>query len=262
VTPDPAAADSMPSAPCDMIERNGELTVCAFGRPAADARATVALVGDSHAAHWRGALEVVAQAKGWRALSIMRGSCPLSKAVRNTHEPKFSACREWKALVFAWFQQHPEVQTVFVSGLTGGSGVVPSRGRSEFQTAVAGYRRAWEALPATVKQIIVIRDTAKARPDVTACVERAIAHQRPPARACATPRRESLDPDPAVAAARAWRSPRVQSVDLTRYFCDHRRCDPVVGGVLVLRDQHHMTATYSTTLGPILLRKVSPLLTP
>lgn len=259
-TPDPRIADSLPGAPCDVVERRGVLSVCAFGRAPSDAVATVALVGDSHAAHWRGALEVVAQAHGWRALSMMRSSCPLSKAVRDLDEPKFTLCRDWKELVFQWFQEHPEIETVFVSGLTGGSGVRPARGRSEFRTAVAGFRRAWEALPPTVKKIIVIRDTPKTRPDVTRCVERAIELRKLPDRACATARRESLDDDAAMVAARESRSPRVQSIDLTRYFCGRRQCYPVSGGVLVLRDQHHMTATYSTTLGPMLLQKSAPLL--
>jgi SGNH domain (fused to AT3 domains) len=260
VTPDPRIADSLPGAPCDFIEKRDVLSVCAFGRAPSDAVATVALVGDSHAAHWRGALEVVAQARGWRALSMMRSSCPLSKAVRDLDEPKFTLCRNWKTLVFQWFQEHPEIETVFVAGLTGGSGVKPAGGRSQFRTAVAGFRRAWESLPPTVKKIIVIRDTPKTRPDVTQCVARAIQRRELPDRACSTSRSESLDADAAMVAARELRSPRVQSVDLTHYFCGRRRCYPVSGGVLVLRDQHHMTATYSTTLGPMLLSKSAPLL--
>jgi hypothetical protein len=181
--------------------------------------------------------------------------------VRNLDEPKYSLCKQWKPLVFQWFQEHPEIHTVFVAGLTGGSGVRPVHGESEWQTAVAGFRDAWNALPPTVEKIVVLRDNPKTRPDVTRCVARAIAHRRTPARVCATSRGQSLDPDPAYAAAGAWDSSRVQRVDLTRYFCGSRRCYPVIGNVLVLRDQHHMTATYSTTLGSILLRKIRPLLT-
>jgi len=260
VTPDPEIADSLPGAPCKIVERRGDMSVCAFGRPLDQATATVALVGDSHAAHWRGALEVVSQAYGWHALSLMRSSCPLSMAVRDLDEPKFSLCAQWKPLVFEWFWQHPEIHTVFVAGLTGGSGVRPARGKSEWRTAVTGFEAAWKALPPTVDKIVVIRDNAKTRPDVTRCVGRAIAHRRTPARVCSTARSVSLDPDPAYAAAGELNSTRVQRVDLTRYFCGSRRCYPVIGSVLVLRDQHHMTATYSTTLGPVLLRKVRPLL--
>jgi hypothetical protein len=47
----------------------------------------------------------------------------------------------------------------------------------------------------------------------------------------------------------------VRVADLTHYFCD-TRCYPVIGGALVHKDIDHITAVYSTTLGPYLLRQV------
>src|SRR4051794_34246091 len=76
VVPDPAVARTLPNAPCTAVERDAPMVVCAFGVPAAEARATVALVGDSHAGGWRAALEQVARANGWRGLSITHTSCP------------------------------------------------------------------------------------------------------------------------------------------------------------------------------------------
>lgn len=38
---------------------------------------TVALVGDSHAAMWRPALEQVAQQQGWRLETMAKAACPL-----------------------------------------------------------------------------------------------------------------------------------------------------------------------------------------
>jgi hypothetical protein len=235
--------------------------VCAFAEASDRAVATVALVGDSHAAHWRAALDVVARANGWRALSIMRGGCPLSTALRALPGATRRAdCSAWKRQVFQWFAIHPEVSTVFVSGLSGGTGVVPEKGQSEFSTSVAGYRAAWKALPASVTRIIVIRDTPKMRGQRSACVERAVARRQAPGAACALSRRRAFDPDPIVAAARRERSRRVQLVDLTRFFCDRRQCFPVVGGVLVCKDSTHLTAAFSATLGPFLLRAVGQIL--
>jgi hypothetical protein len=73
------------------------------------------------------------------------------------------------------------------------------------------------------------------------------------------PRAAALDPDAAVAAAQRLESSRVQVADLTRYFCDARRCYPVIGGALVHKDLHHMTAVFVTTLGPYLLNEVNRL---
>src|SRR4051794_19903293 len=121
VVPAPGAAARIPNSPCRLTFPAGGPAVCEFG---AGTR-SVALVGDSHAGHWRAALNIVALAQGWRGVSITHTSCPLQQAVRDLPEPKRTACREWKREVFAWFAQHPEVDTVFTAGLTGGSGVEP-----------------------------------------------------------------------------------------------------------------------------------------
>ena len=127
---------------------------------------------------------------------------------------------------------------------------------------MAGYIGAWNALPATVKQIVVIHDTPKVLGTTGGCVARAMAAHRPAGAACAVPRSVALDPDPLVAAAHLLGSPRLQVVDLRRLFCDARSCYPVIGGALVFRDVTHMTATFAATLGPFLLRAVDGLATP
>ena len=260
VVPAPREARRLPNAPCSVIERRGVLNVCGFGADPTAATATIALVGDSHASHWRAAMDVVAKTRDWRGISIAHTSCPLSKAVRHLVEPdRFRACIAWKHAVFAWFARHPEVHTVFVAGLSGGLGVIPPRGQTEFGASTRGYERAWRALPPTVQRIVVLRDTPKMLPETGACVQRALAHGRRPGPACARPRRLAMDRDPLVAAAARMPASRVRMIDMTRYFCGRSSCDPVVGGALVLRDQTHLTAVFSSTLGPFLLRKVDQL---
>jgi hypothetical protein len=260
VVPAPEEAPHQPNSPCARVRSAGP-QVCEFGIPAAAATATVAVVGDSHAGHWRGALEAVAQTERWHGLSITHTSCPLSKALRDLPEPKRSRCARWKREVFAWFPKHPEVSIVFVAGLSGGTGVVPARGASQFETSMAGYRAAWDALPATVQRIVVISDTPKGLADdrTRSCIERALGRRRSPGPACARRRSDALDPDAAfTAAVRLW-SARVQTLDMTDFFCGRRWCNPVISGALVLRDQNHLTGTYSATLGPFLLRAVEAL---
>jgi hypothetical protein len=259
VYPRPALAAQLPNGRCTPVERSEHLNVCGFGVESEDAGETVVLVGDSHAGHWRAALEIVAQERGWRGLSMTHTSCPLSTAVRDlAGSVRFDACVAWKQAVFAWFTQHPEIHTVFVAGLSGGQSVLPSHGRSRFATSVSGYRNAWRSLPATVTRIVVIRDTPKMRKETGACVNRALSHGRRPGATCSMPRRVVLDRDPMIVAASRMPASRVRTVDLTRFFCD-RACYPVIGGALVMRDQNHMTAAFSTTLGPYLLRKVNAL---
>jgi hypothetical protein len=248
VTPSVTAARTLPNSPCLRIA-TGSPSVCRFGDP--DGATTVALVGDSHTGHWRAAFDHVAKARGWLGLSITRTSCPLQTALRDLREPRRSQCRRWKRDVFDWFERHPEVGTVFVAGLSSGSGVEASAGRSRFESSVRGYADAWAALG--TRRVIVLRDTPRFRGDTDRCIVRAQRHKRPPGTACSEPRSFALPRDPAVVAAR--RGGR-EVLDLTPLFCDSR-CYPVIGGALVVRDANHMTGTYSATLGPYVLRALT-----
>ena len=85
-SPSPSDAPITPSAPCTLIPARTGPAVCAFGLPATRARASFALVGDSHAVHWRAALEVVARAKGWRGVSMDQSQCLFSRATTALRE--------------------------------------------------------------------------------------------------------------------------------------------------------------------------------
>jgi hypothetical protein len=256
VAPTPSLALITPSPPCREVEPDKQLPVCRFGATAAASTADVALVGDSHAFHWKAAIEAASQAAGWRGASITRTGCPFSRAPAVLPGALGQQCEEWKRLVVQWFVAHPEVSTVFVSEHTGGD--VVANGRSPAAAQIAGYIGAWNSLPASVSQIIVIRDVPLNRFDSLACVQHAVARHLPPGPACALSRSDPrvLRPDLAVVAADRLGSSRVQTVDLSHFFCDPRLCYPVVGGALVYRDIGHMTTAFSATLGPFLLRAV------
>jgi hypothetical protein len=260
VSPTPRQAQIPPTGHCHWIGQILGKVVCAFGVAPQQATRTVALVGDSHAGMWRRPLDRVARAYRWHGVHLGHASCPLSTAVRDLPEPDRTHCARWKQQVFAWFGQHPEVSVLFVSELSGGSSVVPSGGRSRFATAVAGYADAWRALPRTVRHIVVIRDTPKARGTTAGCVERAMARRRPAGPACAVPRGDALDADPAASAAARAGGRRVQLVSLTSVFCGPRACLPVIGGALVHKDTTHLTPTFARTLGAPLGRRLAPLM--
>lgn len=255
ITPEPIAAKEEPNAKCDGIERQGTISVCAFGEKRATR--TVALLGDSHAAHWRGALEKVAATRRWRGYSMTRTSCPFSQAGRPLSRKARSRCLQWNDQLPAWFARHPEVDTVFVAQNSGGEVDTPG-GLSAEEAEVRGYREAWRSLPPSVKRIVVLRDTPKVRNKTMDCVQEAMDDDEDAAEECAVPRSRAVQPDPAETAAQG--DPRATVVDLNHAICTSDECLPVVGGVLVFKDEHHLTRTFSETLAPQLYRAVRPLL--
>ena len=247
VVPTPLEAKQQRNAPCPLIERRGLLYICGFGTP--KVKPTIALVGDSHASHWRGAIDAVARTHKWAGVSLSHTGCPLSKATKNLPEPRRSECVKWNQQVIKWFARHPEITTVFVSQISGGAGVV-APGRDQLAAQRAGYRAAWKALGN--RRVVVLRDTPKVLGDTDTCVQRAISAHRRADVACRVPRRTALSTDTAAQVG----SP---VVDLTPFFCDRSYCYPVIGGALVFKDQNHMTETFAKSLAPYVDRSLEPL---
>jgi hypothetical protein len=253
VRPTPDLAELTPNVGCVREQLTQVLDQCSFGVPAETAAETVAVIGDSHAAHWRAALAVVARRKNWRVLELARPHCPLSTAVPDSGEPTSSYCGIWTGEVTDWLAANPQVSTVYVSAAARAPIVVPP-GHTDWAVRVHGFMNAWSRLPASVQRIIVIRDNPTDRTASHDCVRHAMAAHRPASRTCATARRVVLPPDAEVAAARRLPARGIRVVNLTHYFCGGRHCLPVVGGVLVHKDVDHLTQLFARTLGPFLLR--------
>jgi hypothetical protein len=233
------------------------LNPCRFQTPPRFAvRQTVALIGDSHAAHWRAALNVVATAKRWRGISITRSGCPFSAARPVISRSEGRKCARYKRALFRWFRRHGEVKTVFVSSHIGR---VITDG-DQWTAQIDGYRNALLRLPHSVRDVFVIRDTPIATRNTLTCLTRAVSRGRRIAGACATERAYALRVDPASVAAKRLSRRRFHVIDMSDYFCSRRVCFEVIGGALVHKDTAHLTEVFSATLGPYLLRKINRIL--
>ncbi|HUR84716.1 MAG TPA: SGNH hydrolase domain-containing protein [Solirubrobacteraceae bacterium] len=255
-TPDDALLE--PNAPCTPYGRANLLFPCHFGATRATTNDTVALIGDSHATHWRAAVDVVAKSHNWPAISITRSGCPFSEAQVILPRDQTRNCQRWNRELLAWLNRRPDVSTIFLSHRSKAQ-FVRKRGLTNFETAVRGHMARWRELPDTVRNIYVIRDTPRSSAAAVDCVRRTLARKQPSAVLCARARGRSLRRDPAVTAARRLASPRVKVLDMTRYFCDSAHCYPVVGGALVHKDATHLTAIFARTLGRFMLRMVDEL---
>ncbi|MDX6679385.1 MAG: hypothetical protein QOE31_3437 [Solirubrobacteraceae bacterium] len=262
VYPSPQQAPLQPNAECLPTSPEGLLHPCSFGARTPATNDTIALIGDSHASHWRAAVDVVARGYGRRALSITRSGCAFTKAQAVIPADQVAPCRDWNDELLAWLGRHPEVSTVFLSTRANARYVRRNRATSSFETAVKGHLALWRALPASVKNIFIIRDTPYSSYAAGECVERAYADGQADAATCTRVRAQALHRAPDATAARRLRSPRVHVLDMTRYFCSTARCYQVVGGALVYKDAEHITATFARTLGPFMLGRVAALLRP
>jgi hypothetical protein len=247
VTPTPSDAAWSPGSPClptDGPLRSAVLRPCEFGDRDNDRPPALALIGDSHAEHWRPAVDVAAQARGWRAVNLTRPGCSFSSEVYPAPAPIPADCHRHTEAAIQWLRAHPSVRTV-ITASSAGRGLSP-----------AGYLAVWRRVPRSVKHIYVLRDVPRMRLRTAACVSARLRRHAPSARACSVRRRTALIPDTSAQAA-ASSPARVRLIDLTGFFCDQSRCFPVVGGAYVYKDDNHMNATFARTLGPFLLNQMN-----
>jgi hypothetical protein len=117
---------------------------------------------------------------------------------------------------------------------------------------VDGFLEAWKKYVDGGSKIVVIRDNPRNVPEVLECLE---ANETDPEQ-CAVDRDDAfLKPDNMVLAAQKIPSDAVV-IDLTDLFCDEDRCFAAIGGVVVYRDSHHLTSTFTVSLAPELARRL------
>ncbi|QVQ55057.1 acyltransferase [Spiractinospora alimapuensis] len=208
----------------------------------ADAEHTIALVGQSHAAHWYTALRDAAEAQGWRLVTMTKGACQFSTEPSWRGEDEYVECGEWNTDVMRQLTDLPP--DVLVTTATRSS---PGNG----EQVLDGYVDRWRELDAMGVDVIGIRDTPRMGMSPPDCV----ADNGATSPECETDITRSLAEVPPYAEEPAVPE-SMEFVDLTDYFCPDGRCPSVIGNVLVYYDDSHITATYSATLAPIVSAEI------
>jgi hypothetical protein len=117
--------------------------------------------------------------------------------------------------------------------------------------------RTWRLFKTAGIRVIVTEDVPGMRPSSDPTC---IAASRRATDPCAV--RRSAVVRPTLTTALAQENPDLAGyIPLDQYFCDARLCHALIGGIVVYYDSHHMTTTYSRTLGPYLGSAIAQQLT-
>lgn len=242
---------------CHASTRAVEVTPCPpLGPP--DATVDVAIVGDSHAGQWIPALAELAKGAGLRLHIYTKSSCPFTLAEVVSKGEVYGECSRWNGNLRAVL--HTTRPAIVVSSASSVYRGRDGEGRTDAAAIAAGQQVLWRELETLGTQVVVIRDTprpARAGVDPAECL--AQRDTRPAD--CSLARTEIVIPeseDPNVIGAQGMAS--VHLVDLTDRICSAAACDPIVGNVVVWRDNNHLTATYARTLAEALHDALAPVL--
>jgi peptidoglycan/LPS O-acetylase OafA/YrhL len=235
---------------CQQDRDSAAVLTCSFGVSDEDALLHVALVGDSHAAHWTSAIDSIAEREGWRVTVFTKSSCPLNAdpTIRaDWYAAGAPSCHDWSRDVLQRMVHDVDLDLVITSSI--------SREYSG-DAVVEGYERAWEALADAGKRVVVLADVPRmGLGDIPTCVALSDSRDDP----CVSDRELALGSDPLLIAAARVSDARIGAVNLTEYFCDDKYCHSVIGGIVAYGDASHITSIFARTLSEPLqagIRKV------
>lgn len=253
------------TAPCTspIIDGASAPRECVFGDTSSER--VVVLFGDSHAAQWLPALEPIAGKHHWRLVTLLKLACPAAaiEVYSIGLARPFSECSAWRrSALERILHRHPAAVI-----LASYAQAVEQRSPDESYAPVApdewrtGYRRVLAPLDSAGIRTIVLRDTPSPRESVPVCLSRIAAHRWESAHACDRDRDAALN----VAAFRATTEAALglghsRVLDLSDLFCGAIACEAVRSGVIVYRDQNHVTARYVEALVDPVAQRIVPLL--
>lgn len=225
--------------PCD--SKGVELRLCEFGETE-NPVLTVALIGNSHADALTEGFEAYGQEHGWRVtLFSKRGCVGASTAPATTeYDPE---CTAWTREVLEAAKDFDVV--VFATNNDSAKYLGPKDADADLISANVSENLA--ALVAAGAAVFALGDVPATDQPAPACVDQRHLDYDP----CATPRAAGEEHGNLVAEA-ARTVPGVFFESLLPYFCDAELCHVVIGGVVVYIDEHHLSASFSRSLGPFL----------
>jgi len=216
---------------------SADLRTCSYGQPT-DTSLRVALVGDSHAASLLPAIEPLLGQQDWTLDTFVGFGC----------QWKINPGSDCGAVMDQIQDRLTDPDEPYDIIIT--TAARWSNG-DDVDAATALFADTWGEATANGTRVMAVADNPSVSEGALQCITRV--GFEPGVTDCSTPRTEALavtDPLPLAAAA----VDGAVSIDLTDIYCAAESCPAVIGGVIVYRDTSgHLTATFSTTVGPFLM---------
>ena len=233
-----------------MSYKSSDIKTCALGD---ETSSRVAILwGNSHADQWKDGLSLVLKARGLKLIPVNKAGCLLEVARPDTKLSERSAreCETWRRNALAYADSlNPEF--IILS-----NSVDSSISDSENANRTIDY---FKQLSVITYNLIYIVDTPRHSNGGPACLARA-AWQGNSTDSCTSPLdSESRNASDAVVNALRDHT-KVSILDLTDQFCPNRMCNTITDGVVMYRDEHHITSTFARKLAPVLGQRLDSLL--
>ncbi|MFM2077629.1 MAG: hypothetical protein RJA49_1519, partial [Actinomycetota bacterium] len=235
---------------CVLKDGDATLKPCVYGDP--NGTTTVALFGDSHAAQWFPALELLASDRHWHLEVFVKSGCPTAdvRIKRTFLDPE---CQQWRANVATRLGElHPSLLVMASTSYDpGGSDVgVPSdtawrRGLTDTLTKVRP----------SAGQLLIIGDTPLPAHEVPNCLSAFPSNVH----YCGAEKAKAVNTSRIALEDELATQFDGHFVSTTDWLCGTTFCPVIEGNIVMWRDNNHVSATMAKFLTPFLASTIVPL---
>ncbi len=239
--------------------RSAEVKICEFGP--SDAARTVVLFGDSHAIQWFNPVRTAVNAETWRLITVLRPGCAASDISPHHSSAAYGECNEWRTRAIEKILSiHPSA--VVVASYNGAAlrGFRTETLMSDEEIRL-GTRWTLEKLSVAGIPIVVLRDTPLPPFDIPACLARREMGGIHAGESCdfdatAALNKAAFSAEKSAAAGLA----NIYFLDMNDQICPGRLCPATQHGLLVYRDDNHLTGTFAESMAPTVQARLFQLL--
>jgi peptidoglycan/LPS O-acetylase OafA/YrhL len=241
---------------CSLQDAGTRSKPCIYGDTAS--HTSVVMFGDSHAAAWFPALNLISKQEHWRLVVLTKAGCPPAAVALRRHNAPYRNCTAWRRnSEHQIAAMDPALVVITTSRYLGGakplSGVPTGYGNTWENGMAATFR----VLHRSAHRVLFISDGPRLSQSAPDCVSGHLSDVRP----CTTPRRvadyypKARTEDLALA-----RRYHIDSIEPTSWFCTPTRCPVIVGNILLYRDDAHMVPAWSRFIAPVLAHSMLPIM--
>jgi peptidoglycan/LPS O-acetylase OafA/YrhL len=255
-----AAADDKP-----LIAKNGCLIPitapasgpgCVYGD--ATSQTNVVLFGDSHAAAWFPAVNLISQQQHWRLVVLTRSGCPAAAVNVVRYGQLYTNCPLWRAAAEQQIAAlHPALVIVAYSQYMHGARPLAGVPSSSGGLWASGTEATFSFLHGSAAHVVFITDVPMLSQSAPDCVSGHASNVH----ACTVTRSTAIRyPQVTAQELRLAAQNHIETVNSTPWFCTQTRCPVIVGNILLYRDAQHMVPEWSLFLAPLLAKAIVPVM--
>jgi hypothetical protein len=218
---------------------------CVYGDPKGSF--VVALIGDSHGSALFPAVNAVARAHGWKLLVYLKVDCKFAdmRTYNGILKREYVACEEYMASVIARLDATPPDLVLIAQNRY----FQPADDNTTVRSQGEAIAREIRKLPASSRVVLIGDYPYPWNENVPACLAAHLSDYR----VCAYSRAVGFVAQFGERERIASEGTGVPVINTEAWTCPGTgSCPVVINGLIVFRDHHHLTATYSASLGAAL----------